>query len=84
LGSLERRLGNLEACGTTTRAEEKDRVSREALRRMTTEDLHAYVDVLRRVKAGEGLGEEDRAILRRFEDLYEEVRDERRHISRSL
>ena len=84
MGSLERRLGNLEARGATTRAEEKDRVSREALRRMTTEDLRAYVDALRRMKAGEVLGEEARAILRRFEELYEEVRGERFHISRSL
>lgn len=45
--AMWRRLGSLEARSATTRAGEKDRITRGALRRITTEDLrlvHAYLN----------------------------------------
>jgi hypothetical protein len=75
MGSLERRLGNLETHADKSREDEEAAQSREVLKRMTKDELSAYVDVLRRMKAGEEPGEEDRLISRRVQELYEEVRN---------
>lgn len=76
MGSLERRLEDLEARGAKTRVAEEERVSREALSRVTDEDLrllHAYLK--RATEEGEGPTEEEGAALRRYEEIKEGVRN---------
>jgi hypothetical protein len=82
VGGLERRLGNLEARDTTARAKEKDRISREALSRVTDEDLHLLHGYLERAREEgrelpEEPTEEEEAALSRYEEIKEEVRIER-------
>lgn len=75
MGSLERRLGNLEARGATARVAEEEHVSREALSRLTDEDLrlvHAYLK--RATEEGGEPTEEEAGALRRYEVIKEEVR----------
>ena len=77
-GSLERRLGNLEARGATSRVNEEERVTREALSRITTEDLRLVHSFLKRAAEGDAdpTGEEEEEALRRYEEIKEEVRGE--------
>ena len=76
-GSLERRLGNLEARGATSRADEGERVTREALSRITTKDLRLVHAYLKRAADGDAdpTGDEE-AALQRYEEIKEEVRGE--------
>ena len=74
--SIKRRLESLETHADKSREGEEATNSREVLRRMTDDELSVYVDVLRRMKAGASPGEEDRSILRRVHELYEEVMHE--------
>lgn len=76
--SIRRRLGNLEESARTSNEEAQDRVSREALGRISTEDLwlvHAY---LKRAveEGGTEPTKEERPALRRYEEIQEEVRNE--------
>ena len=76
MGSLERRLGNLEARGATAQTDEEDHVSREALSRITTEDLrlvYAYLERVAGKEDGEPTEEEEAALLG-YETIKEEVR----------
>ncbi len=69
LERLEERLG--------VRAEPfEDAVSREVIRRMTTEELREYRDVLQRLTEIEKPAEEAAPILHRRQQLYEEVSGE--------
>jgi hypothetical protein len=71
---LDARLGRLEARVDAAREEDRAAVSREVLRRMTDEELRAYEAAPRRAKEAVGeFTEEDRPILERAEELYEEV-----------
>lgn len=71
---MNRRLEALEA--RAGRVDEGVAKTREVLPRMSTPELRAYVNVLRRMKAGEEPVEEDGAILAHVTTLYEEVRNE--------
>ncbi len=74
MGSISNRLARLEErVGMSPNGDERAASSREVLSRMTVEELRAYVNALRRMKASESLVEEDGPILRRVEELYEEV-----------
>lgn len=56
-------------------ADEEERISREAMRRATTEDLwtlHACIE--RMIEKGGGPAENEEAAIIRYEDLKEEVR----------
>jgi len=78
VGSLKRRLEGLETRNATARVDEEERVTREALGRITTEDLrlvHAYLK--RATKGHAEPSEEEEAALRRYEEIKEEVRNER-------
>lgn len=72
MGSVKRRLGQLEA-HSKTRVGDEDAVIRKVMRRFTDAELRAYVDVLRRMRDGEKPVEEDGPILARAKELYEEV-----------
>ena len=74
--SVPRRLENLENRVATSRTDEEDRVTREALSRITTEDLrlvHAYLK--RATEEGREPTDEERPALRRYEEIKEEVRN---------
>jgi hypothetical protein len=74
---LRDRLGRLEQSTQKHRSEAANeaekRTSREVLRRMTDDELCAYVDVLSRMRDGEEPGEENVSILTRVQELREEV-----------
>jgi hypothetical protein len=74
VGSLERRLEDLEARADKSREDERAAESREVLRRMTDDELSAYLSALCRLKAESAPLDEDRAILDRVTQLYDEVR----------
>ncbi len=78
MGSLDRRLARLEGWVGGAARDEEDRITREALRRITTEDLRLVHAYLKRAAKGdtEPTGEEEPAILR-YEEFKEEVRNER-------
>jgi hypothetical protein len=78
LGSLDRRLARLEGWVGGAARDEEDRITREALRRITTEDLRLVHAYLKRAAEGdtEATEEEEPAILR-YEEFKEEVRNER-------
>ena len=81
MGRLERRLDNLEGRGAKTREAEEERVSGEALTRVTTEDLrlvHAYLG--RAVKGYTEPTEEEGGALRRYKEIKDDVR--RKHAAR--
>jgi hypothetical protein len=72
--NLKRRLEDLEERLGTDRESVEDAISREVIRRMTTEELREYRDALkRRIQTGEP-AEEDAPIRQRWQELYEEVR----------
>lgn len=73
MGSLERRLENLEVRADVRCEDGRAAASRKVIARLSTPELRVYVNVLRRMKDGESPGEEDRPILQRVEELYEEV-----------
>ncbi len=77
MGGIEKRLAQLEGWAGALVEDEEERVRRETLRRVTTEDLKIFVGYLRRAKeeAGEPTEGEQEA-LRRYEELREEVRNE--------
>lgn len=77
MGSLERRLEGLETRNATSRADEDDRVTREALRRITIEDLRLVHAYLKRAAEGnaEPTGDEEESALRRYEEIKEEMRN---------
>jgi hypothetical protein len=75
VASLERRLRQLEIHADTLRREDEEAVGREVMRRLTDEELELYDRALNRALK-EGFAEEDRPILKRVEQLYEEVADE--------
>ena len=71
--NLKRRLEDLEGRLGAGRESLKDAVSREVIRRMTTEELKEYRDALKRlIQRGEP-AEEDAPIWHRWQQLYEEV-----------
>jgi hypothetical protein len=78
LGSVSRRLERLEERARSSHEEAEERTrsaeNREVLRRMTDDELSAYLSALRRLRAESALLVEDRAILDRVTQLYEEVR----------
>jgi hypothetical protein len=82
--SISRRLEALEARNATARADEEERVSREALRRITTENLRLVHAYLKRAVEGdaEPTGDEE-AALRRYEEIKREVRGERSPANRT-
>ena len=75
--SLKKRLGRLEERAGDVAEDEEERISRESLRRVPTEDLRIVVAYLRRMdeEGGEPTEEEEEA-LRRYEELRAEVRHE--------
>jgi hypothetical protein len=80
LGSVSRRLERLEERARSSREEAEERTrsaeSREVLRRLSDPELEAYVGALLRLNAESAPLDEDRAILDRVTQLYEEVRHE--------
>jgi hypothetical protein len=78
VGRLERRLESLETRNATAWGDEEEQVTREALRRITTDDLRLVHAYLKRAAKGdtEPTEEEEPAILR-YEEFKEEVRNER-------
>jgi hypothetical protein len=80
LGSVSRRLERLEERARSSREEAEERTrsaeSREVLRRLSDPELEAYVGALRCLNAERAPLGEDRAILDRVTQLYEEVRHE--------
>jgi hypothetical protein len=75
---MKRRIEGLEARVVASRANEEGRVSREAMRRVTDEDLrllHAYLK--RAVEEGGEPTEEEEAAILCYEEIKEEVRHER-------
>jgi hypothetical protein len=80
LGSVSRRLERLEERARSSREEAEERTrsaeSREVLRRLSDPELEAYVGALRCLNAESAPLGEDRAILDRVTQLYEEVRHE--------
>ncbi len=84
MGSVERRLRWLEGHATLlgyARAEE-EQVSREACRRLTTDELLAMEAPYARQDSGDAswhqLTERERRAFKRYEEVKEEVRDELR------
>ncbi|PLS84748.1 MAG: hypothetical protein CYG60_16290 [Actinobacteria bacterium] len=78
MGSIEKRLEQLEERAGAAAQDEEERVSREALSRVSTEDLRSVAEYLRRVEdEGGEPTEEEEAALRRYEELREEVRNGR-------
>jgi hypothetical protein len=73
MGSLERRLGDLEAHADKSREDKGAAESCRVLRRMTNDELRAYEGALRRMLDGEELAPDDAAILARVQELREEV-----------
>ena len=73
MGSLECRLGDLEAHADKSREDEGAAESRRVLRRMTDDELSAYEGALRRMLDGEEPAPSDAAILARIQELREEV-----------
>lgn len=73
MGNLERRLKLLEAATGSTQGVQDAAVRREALGRMTDEDLDAYEAAVVRSEAGEEPTEEDRLIAARVEAIREEI-----------
>lgn len=74
---LEARLRRLEdRAEMSPIGDEGAATTREVLSRMSVSELRSYVNALRRMKAGEGSGEEDGPILQRVKELYEEVSNE--------
>jgi hypothetical protein len=73
LGRLERRLEDLEARSRASREAEEIALTRAVMRRLTDDELRAYVDVLRRMRDGEEPEEKDEPILVRVKELREEV-----------
>jgi hypothetical protein len=80
LGSVSRRLERLEERARASREEAEERTrsaeSREGLRRLSDPELEAYVGALRCLNAESAPLDEDRTILDRVTQLYEEVRHE--------
>ncbi len=77
MGSIEKRLGRLEERSCGLAADEEERVQRETLRRLSTEDLRTLAEYLRR--AAEGVGEpteEEEEVLHRYEAIRREVAEE--------
>jgi hypothetical protein len=78
LGSVSRRLERLEERARSSHEEAEERTrsveNREVLRRMTDDELSAYLSALCRLKAESAPLDEDRAILDRVTQLYDEVR----------
>jgi hypothetical protein len=73
---VRRRLGQLEDRTRAEREEYEETLRRKMLERMSDEELETYDTAVRRaIEAGE-FAEEDRPILVRVDDLYEEVRIE--------
>ena len=75
MGNLERRLKLLEAASEagSTQGVQDAAVRREALGRMTDEDLDAYEAAVVRSEAGEEPTEEDRLIAARVLTIREEI-----------
>ena len=76
MASLERRLQQLETYAATMRREDEEAVGREVMRRLTDEELEWYERALKRALGEEGYAAEDRPILERVQQLYEQVADE--------
>jgi hypothetical protein len=74
--NLKRRLEGLEERLEARVEPFEDAISREVVRRMSTEELREYRDVLKRLIDTGELVEEDAPILHRRQQLYEEVRRE--------
>jgi hypothetical protein len=78
MGSVSRRLARLEEQARDTTEDEEGVISRDALRRVTNEDLrlvHAYLK--RKIEEDGKPTEEEEAALVRYQALREEVRNER-------
>jgi phenylpropionate dioxygenase-like ring-hydroxylating dioxygenase large terminal subunit len=84
LGKLKRRLEDLETCNATSRADEEDRVSRDALTRVTDEDLRLVHAFFKRATEGHTEpSEEEEEALGCYEWIKEEVRSERAPANRT-
>lgn len=73
MGSLEKRLERLETATGTTQSVRDRSVRREALNRMTNEELEACEGAAVRHEAGENSTAADREIVARSWELNEEV-----------
>ena len=76
MASLERRLRQLEAHAATLRQEDAEAIGQEVLHRLTDEELERYERALKRALEEKEFAEEDRPILERVQQLYEQVADE--------
>ena len=82
--TVRRRLERLETRNATSRVDEEDRVSREALRRVTDEDLRLVHAFFKRATEGHTEpSEEEEEALGRYEGTKEEVRGERAPANRT-
>lgn len=73
MAGLEKRLERLETATGTTQSVLDAAVRREALGRMTDEELEAYEAAVVRSEAGEEPTEEDRLIAARVLTIREEI-----------
>lgn len=78
MSGLQRRLRRLEGLASFSGAGVEEAVRREALRRTSTTDLEALETAIARAeeRAPGVFAEEDLPLIRRCEELIEEVRDE--------
>lgn len=76
LGSIERRLEDLEARSLASREDAGAALRSQVMRRLTDDELRTYAAALKRMVPGEE-NEEDVPILKRVREVYEEVRNER-------
>jgi hypothetical protein len=74
--NLKRRLEGLEERIGTDRESVEDAISREVIRRMSTEELKEYTDALNHLRDMGKPSEEDAPIWHRRQQLYEEVSGE--------
>jgi hypothetical protein len=77
LGSLERRLEDLEGRSRASREAEEVALTRQVMRRLTDDELRTYAAILKRMMAGEVDEEAQAPILERVREVREEVRHER-------
>ena len=79
MGSLERRLERLEGRAGRFNEDEEERIEREAISRLTDQELELVWEYLKRAEGeeeAEPRGGEERAAIERYFQLREEVRDE--------
>lgn len=76
MGIIDSRLQRLERQAGTNPRERERSIRREALRRMTDEDLDAYEEALGYLERVGEFEDGDLPILRRVEELVQEVRVE--------